>query len=215
LRGLRRASRELRCELAGGDTTRRQQVLISVTVIGEIARGGAIVRSGARAGDRLFVSGTLGEADLGLRQLRRSRGMARPETATLQKHLYPRPRLELGQWLAKNRLATAMMDVSDGLSTDLPRLCEASGVGARVEADSLPVTSFTHLLDARKLALHGGDEYELLFSVAKKNLDRMPKEFRGLRLTRIGEITRARKIAVTESGRTTALKPGGWDPFRG
>lgn len=215
LRGLRRASRALGCELAGGDTTRRDDVLISIAVIGEAARGAALRRTGARTGDALFVSGTLGEADLGLRELQRAHGMARGSNAALRKHLYPQPRLELGQWLAENRLATAMMDVSDGLSTDLPRLCAASGVGARIDADSLPVGSLTDLQDARKLALHGGDDYELLFSVARKSAERIPKEFRGLRLTKIGEMTRQRKILVAEGTETVPLEPGGWDPFRG
>jgi thiamine-monophosphate kinase len=215
LSGLRRASRALGCELAGGDTTRRDDVLISIAVIGETARGAALRRAGARNGDALFVSGTLGEAELGLRELRRAHGIASTRNDALRKHLYPRPRLELGQWLAKNRLATAMMDLSDGLSTDLPRLCAASGVGARIDADSLPVGSLTNMRDARQLALHGGDDYELLFSVAKKNVRRVPKEFRGLRLTQVGEITRERKILVTENRKTVPLESRGWDPFRG
>jgi thiamine-monophosphate kinase len=215
LRGLRRASRALGCELAGGDTTRRDEVLISVTVVGEVRRGRAILRSGARPGDLLFVSGTLGEADLGLRQLRRMRSVSKPTNAALRRHLYPHPRLELGQWLAEKRVASAMMDVSDGLSTDLARLCEASGVGARVDADSLPVTALTRIGDARVLALHGGDDYELLFAVRRRNVARLPRRVHGLRLTQIGEITRERKILVTtEAGKVTALVSGGWDPFR-
>jgi len=214
LRGLRRASRALRCELAGGDTTRRDEVLISIAVFGEVSRRGAILRSGARAGELLFVSGTLGEADLGLRELHRGRGMARPRDAALRKHLYPRPRLELGQWLTKKRLATAMMDLSDGLSTDLPRLCVASGVGACIDADSLPLTPLTNGADALKLALHGGDDYELLFSVAKRNAERVPRMFGGVRLTRIGEITRERKVLLSERGKTIPLESRGWDPFR-
>jgi len=214
LRGLRRASKALGCELAGGDTTRHEKVLISIAVAGEAARGAALRRSGAAAGDAVFVSGTLGEAQLGLRELCRVRGIARGGSAALRKHLYPWPRLELGQWLAKNRLASAMMDVSDGLSTDLPRLCAASGVGARIYADSLPVSALTDLQDARRLALHGGDDYELLFSVSKQNVHRIPREFQGLQLTRIGEITRERKILLTEGEKTVPFESGGWDPFR-
>ncbi len=214
LRGLRRASRALGCELAGGDTTRRDEVLISITVIGEVRIGRAIVRSGARAGDLLFVSGTLGEADLGLRQVRRMRGVAKAKNATLRKHLYPRPRLELGQWLGEKRLATAMMDVSDGLSTDLARLCAASGVGARIYGDALPLTPLAKSGEARALALHGGDDYELLFAVSRDNVRRLPRKVHGLRLTRIGEITRERKILVTTDGGTAPLVAGGWDPFR-
>jgi len=215
LRGLRRASKALRCELAGGDTTRRDEVLISVTVIGEVRRGGAIRRSGAEPEDTIFVSGTLGEADLGLQQLRQMRGMGRPTNAVLRKHFYPEPRLALGQWLAKKKLATAMMDLSDGLSSDLPRLCKASGVGARIEVDSLPLTKLARSKDARRLALHGGDDYELLFTVKRRNATHIPHTFHGLRLTRIGEITGERKIVVRmATGKTQPLRSGGWDPFR-
>jgi len=214
LEGLRRASKALRCELAGGDTTRGERVLINITVVGEIARGRALRRSGANPGDAIYVSGTLGEADLGLRELRKARGVASASDAARRKHLYPEPRLDLGAWLAKTRLATAMMDLSDGLSTDLPRLCAASGVGARIEADSLPATTLTNPREAQALVLHGGDDYELLFTVAMKNVKRVPGSFRGLRLTRIGEIVRGRNVVVVNDGKAEPLRPGGWDPFR-
>jgi thiamine-monophosphate kinase len=214
LNGLARASRALRCELAGGDTTRHTTVLISVAVIGEVSLKNALLRSGAKPGDAVYVSGTLGEAELGLRQLRRGRGIARPSNAALRKHLYPQPRLALGQWLAERRMATAMMDLSDGLSTDLSRLCEASGVGARIEANSLPLTSLAAAREASRLALHGGDDYELLFTVSKGNAKRLPRAFRRLPLTRIGEITPDKKIRLETNGREEALWPAGWDPFR-
>jgi thiamine-monophosphate kinase len=214
LRGLRRAAKELRCEAAGGDMTRRQEVLISMTVIGEVLRGEAIRRSGAAVGDAIYVSGTLGEAELGLRMLRRGREVGKARNAALRKHLYPRPRLELGRWLAEERLASATLDLSDGLSTDLPRLCAASGVGARIEGDCLPVSSLVARREARQLALHGGDDYELLFTVKRKDERRLPRKFRGLRLTRIGETTRGREVTVGEDGTSMALRSGGWDPFR-
>jgi thiamine-monophosphate kinase len=214
LTGLARASRVLRCELAGGDTTGNAAVLISISVVGEVHLNRAVLRSGAKPGDAIYVSGTLGEAELGLQQLRRRRGIARPSNAALRKHLYPEPRLALGQWLAESRIATAMMDLSDGLSTDLRRLCEASGVGACIEADSLPLTSLAAAREARRLALHGGDDYELLFTVSKRNAARLPRSFRRLALTRIGEITRDQKVAVETNGRVETLQPGGWDPFR-
>lgn len=214
LGGLRRASQALRCALAGGDTTRGEHVSINIAAVGEIARGRALRRSGAAPGDAIYVSGTLGEADLGLRELRKGRSMASARNAALRKHLYPEPRLELGAWLAKTRLATAMMDLSDGLSTDLPRLCAGSRVGAKIDADLLPVSTLTNSRDARALALHGGDDYELLFTVAKKHIARVPSSFGGLRLTRIGEIVRATKVVVIEDGKAEPLRAGGWDPFR-
>jgi thiamine-monophosphate kinase len=227
LGGLRRASHALGCEAAGGDTTRQDKVLISVAIVGEVRTGYAVLRSGAKPADLIYVSGTLGEADWGLRALRKHRGLARRSNATLRKHLYPKPRLALGQWLAAHRLATAMMDVSDGLSTDLPRLCAASGVGARIEMDSLPVSSLLNETEARQFALHSGDEYELLFTVSPRNDQRMPPKFRGLPLTCIGKITKEKKVLLhdekataSEGGRyksvhgLTPLRSGGWDPFR-
>jgi len=93
-------------------------------------------------------------------------------------------------------------------------MCEASGVGAKIDGDSLPVSRFAESKeDARKLALHGGDDYELLFAVHSRNERRLASEYQGLRLTRIGEITRGRKILVREGARSVELRPGGWDPF--
>ena len=214
LRGLKRASRALKCEPAGGDTTRQRKVLISITVIGEVPRGRAVLRRGAKPGDLIFVSGTLGEADAGLAQLRKQKGMARPSNAALRKHLYPRPRLELGQWLAEKRLANAMMDISDGLSTDLPRLCEASGVGASIEVDSLPRTTVLPDRRAKECALHGGDEYELLFTMSPRNARRLPRKFRGLPLSCIGKISKDKKILLHHERGVEPLASGGWDPFR-
>jgi thiamine-monophosphate kinase len=213
LRGLRRAERTLGCELVGGDTTRWDRVLISVTVVGEVSAANAVLRSGAQPGDAIYVSGTLGEAELGLRMLR-SKSKIAVRNAAIGKHLYPRPRVELGQWLAGKGLASAMMDLSDGLSTDLARLCAASGVGVRIEDESLPVTSLVASREAKELALHGGDDYELMFTVPKNKEKSLPRRFKGLPLTRIGEITRERKVLRTHGGKTAPLPSGGWDPFR-
>jgi len=218
--GLRRAQRRYQCVLAGGDTTRYKKILINVTVIGEVPAGRAALRSGARPGDILYVSGRLGEADLGLRLLKQSKVTMKGSDARLRKHLYPEPRLALGQWLTKNRLVTAMMDLSDGLSTDLHRLCAASGVGARVESASLPSARIPESDRSRginpvQLALHGGDDYELLFTVPRRSVSRISKSFRGLRLTAIGEMTRGQKLVLAErDGSEHPLIPAGWDPFR-
>lgn len=213
LRGLRRAAVRFDCLLVGGDTTRRDQILINITVVGEVPNGRALRRSGARAGDLLYVSGCLGEAEHGLRLLREHRGMANRRDPRLQKHLYPQPRVALGAWLGKTRLATAAMDLSDGLSSDLPRLCAASGVGARLNPAKVPHLSGS--VDAQKLALHGGDDYELLFTVRAEKARQIPASFMGVPLTGIGEITASRKIIVVgRNSRPTVLEPRGWDPFR-
>jgi thiamine-monophosphate kinase len=212
LGGLKRAASRFGCELAGGDSTARREVLINVTVVGEVLRGRAVRRAGARVGDVIYVSGKLGEAELGLRSAKRLR-VARND-ARWRKHLYPEPRVELGRWLGERRVATAMMDLSDGLSSDLQRLCVASGVGALVDSARLPVVRAAGP-DALELALHGGDDYELLFTVAKRDVRRVPRAVGGVGITAIGEITRGREVVVIdESGRRELLKAGGWDPFR-
>src|SRR5438445_13202785 len=138
LAGLRRAGRKFRGALAGGDTTRGNELLVNVTVVGEMPAGRALLRSKADAGDIVYVSGRLGEAELGLRILQRSKGMPSMKKPLTKKHLYPEPRLALGQWLVNKGLATAMLDLSDGLSSDLSRLCAASGVGAQLESSKIP-----------------------------------------------------------------------------
>jgi thiamine-monophosphate kinase len=221
LGGLRRAAKQFGCALAGGDTTKRREVLINVTVVGEVRRGREVRRSGAGPGDLIYVSGRLGEAELGLRLLReRKRGLNMQEPR-LRKHLYPEPRLELGRWLSEKRVASAMMDLSDGLSSDLRRLCEASKVGAVIRSGHLPTVDVTNVgrkrgIDPLELALHGGDDYELLFTVSKGKARLLPRTFGGVTITPIGEVTRAREVMVTDSnGRSRVLNPHGWDPFRG
>jgi len=220
LGGLRRASRKFNCTLAGGDTTQRREILISVTAMGEIRKARAVLRSGARAGDIIYVTGRLGEAELGLRILRSSFGQARPSNPILKKHLYPEPRLAVGRWLAERGFATSMMDLSDGISSDLPRLCAASGVGADVEGGKLPLvkhlsTSRSAAVDPLQLALHGGDDYELLFTVRPSKVNMLPKIFRAVPLTAIGRITEQRGLVLLkQDGRERQLHPGGWDPFR-
>jgi thiamine-monophosphate kinase len=220
LGGLRRASRKFQCALAGGDTTRRNEILINVAVVGEVRSGSALLRSTARPGDLLYVSGRLGEAELGLQIVRRGQGAASKNNLLIRKHLYPEPRLALGQWLVKKGLATALMDLSDGLSSDLSRLCAASAVGARLEKAKIPripapQVAVKHGCDPMQLALHGGDDYELLFAVPSRKAKLIPETFRGLRLTAIGRITREQQLMLLEeNGRARQVLPYGWDPFR-
>lgn len=220
LAGLRRAAKRFRCSLAGGDTTERREVLINVTVAGEVRRGRALRRSGARPGDIIYVSGRLGEAELGLQLLRKSKRGLDKRDRRVRKHLYPEPRLELGSWIARQRVATAMMDLSDGLSSDLRRLCEASEVGAVVNAGRLPMVRVSESerkdgADPLRLALHGGDDYELLFAVTRTKAGRVPRSLEGVPITAIGEITAECKVLLSEDNeRPRPLEAGGWDPFK-
>jgi thiamine-monophosphate kinase len=227
LNGLHRAAKTFDCQLAGGDTTRSNEILVNITVVGEIKRGRALRRDSAKPGDILFVSGRLGEAEHGRQLLRGQRGKLNRRDPHLRKHLYPEPRLVLGHWLAEKKLASAAMDLSDGLSTDLARLCAASRVGARLDAGKLPVVNLQRARnnsrrtphrakadEALLLALHGGDDYELLFAVPQEKAAEIPPSFAGLPLLAIGEITRSRKILLVGQSRVpTKLHPQGWDPF--
>jgi thiamine-monophosphate kinase len=224
LAGLGRASRYLGMRLIGGDTTRYSTVAISITVLGEVSRRRALTRSGAKPGDFIYVTGKLGRAQLGLELMRRKGLAHRKELrALLRPHLYPWIHVKLGEWLARNRIATAMMDISDGLSTDLARLCSASGVGAWIDPHLLPHVTIPATLfrAARKLklsslqmALHGGDDYGLLFTVPPRRTKRLQRAPDFSKLRCIGEITSGRKILlVSDDGSATPLEARGWDSF--
>ncbi len=220
LEGMSRAAGQFGLVLAGGDTTKYSTIVISLTVVGEVNRGMAILRSGAVPGDMLCVSGRLGEAELGWQLVRRKLHRRKSCAALLKKHFYPEPRLTLGKWLAAHRYATSMIDTSDGLSTDLGHVCKASGVGAKVWASNIPAVRIPRKLqrlglDPLSLALNGGDDYELLFTVPKKVAGRLPSKIDGIPVTVIGEITREKKVVlVGTDGHCSALQPKGWDPFR-
>jgi thiamine-monophosphate kinase len=219
LSALRAAAWTFNCPLAGGDTTRRNEILINITVVGECRQGRSVLRSGANAGDVIFVTGRLGEAEYGLRLIQGGLKRIDPRDHRLRKHLFPEPRLAMGLWLAKHGLATAMIDISDGLSSDLPRLCAASGVGARVDPGLLPTARIAERdnnkrFDATHLALHGGDDYELLFTVSPKNVVKIPKKVGRVPVTRIGEITSGNHVLLARKRGSTVLVNKAWDPFR-
>ena len=193
--GLRKLSRRTGTALAGGDLARSDTFASDIVVIGSVPKGAALLRSGARVGDGVYISGRLGGSALGLRT-RRGRAWRR--------HLRPEARLELGEFLRRRLHATAAMDLSDGLSLDLRRLCLASKVSAEIDAP--PVYPGASLEDA----LHGGEDYELLFTAAPGS--RVPAKFGKLPLTRIGVIRRGQPGRVLLGGR--ALAPLGYDHFK-
>jgi thiamine-monophosphate kinase len=218
--GVRSLASRAGVAIIGGDTALvSRPTFVDVVMAGEIPSGSALLRSGARPGDRIFVSGRLGLSALGLRMLKAGRVSAGSARAILA-HLYPMPRIELGQFLSKKRLASSLMDLSDGLSADLARLCEASGVGAALWSSLIPRPmgyAVQKLSDARglDLALNGGEDYELLFTVPPGKADRLPARFGNLPLHRIGEIRRAKGLSlVLPDGTSRPLAQGGYDHFR-
>ncbi|MBZ5545373.1 MAG: thiamine-phosphate kinase [Acidobacteriia bacterium] len=212
----------------GGDTAIvPDRTVIDVIVCGEVPARRALLRSGARPGDHIFISGRLGLSALGLRLLRarrRPRRSAAPSprlfAAAIRAHLYPEPQCALGSFLARRRLASAMIDVSDGLSTDLAHLCAASSVGAWIGEELLPKPQPADFgraeqWDPTDLTLHGGEDYQLLFTVPRGRVRQVPREFQGMRLHWIGAIWVSKRVELLRpDGTHRRLEPGGWDHFR-
>src|SRR5881396_1626150 len=184
-RGMMRACRLHKVELVGGDTSAsRHGLFLSITLTGFAQAGRVLTRDGARVGDLLYVTGTLGDSLAGLTLLESGRDRRaaasgrlnqrrrRYQSYLIDRHLHPTPRIKEGQLLAAHRLATAAIDLSDGLSGDLVHICEQSGVGAEIETSALPLSpacrayAAASRLDPVRLALTGGEDYELLFSIS-------------------------------------------------
>jgi thiamine-monophosphate kinase len=222
-RGMTTLGGRWQASLAGGDLSRsRSGILISIVAAGESTRRKVLLRSGASPGDLLCVTGTLGKAAAGMSLLEvgRVRGRSAAECEALAAHRTPEPRCEVGHWLARRGLATAAMDLSDGLSTDLRRLAAASGVGATIDATRLPVfaESAGWGCDPVRLALHGGEDFELLFAAPAPRLSqlmrRYPRSFP--RVSIIGSVTGQRRIQwrPAPNAPLQSLEPLGWDHFR-
>lgn len=217
-------------QLIGGDTSRtNEHIVIDSIAIGECAAGTAVKRTGASPGDHIFVTGSLGAAAAGLRLIERGAHLAEQNLAdedsqkldhVLLRQLRPEPRVGWGIVVPEERLATAMIDLSDGLSSDINHLCEASKVGALIDASLLPIDERVvelcgrRALDPLQLALHGGEDFELLFTVKPENVPRLPRKVDGVEIKRIGEITHAGDgVKISEGTRIWDLKPGGWKHF--
>jgi thiamine-monophosphate kinase len=230
LTGMARAARQFGMLLIGGDTSRNATAVMNLTVGGQASPGRALTRSGARPGDGIYVSGTLGAAQLGLELVLGGMHRSKRWKRLLEPHLRPKIRLDLGFWLAGSGrgepIASSAIDTSDGLSTDLTHICNASGVRARIFEPQIPAVEVPRALgrlglNSQKLALHGGEDYQLLFTVPRAQAHHIPRSFRGTKITRIGEILAARLgrsshtiELVDASGHTTSLTPQGWDSFR-
>jgi thiamine-monophosphate kinase len=201
--------------LAGGDTAESPNgVLADIVVVGTTPKGKALLRSGARPGDRIYVSGELGGSAAAVRQMRK-KPTRKLNPREYPRHFFPEPRLELGRVLREKGLASAMIDTSDGLSTDLAHICEESGVGAELQAEDIPRASVGK--PAREVdlqfALHGGEDYELLFTAPRGK--RIPPRIAGIPVTHIGHVTRQRKIFLRNKGGVRyELEPLGWEHFR-
>jgi thiamine-monophosphate kinase len=217
LRGFMTLARKFGVELAGGDTGQSPTgVLADIMVLGSVRKGTAILRSGSKVGDDIYVTGKLGMGVAALNRLFSDEDPAQVlRDKKARKHFYPMPRIEIGRYLRERKLASAMIDISDGLSTDLGHICEESGVSAWIAEEAIPVAPGAALKDA----LHGGDEYELIFTSPARKHKEIPKSLSGVPITWIGTITKAERkrgtawLVNNERGRSE-LKPEGWEHFR-
>jgi thiamine-monophosphate kinase len=231
--------------LAGGDVSESPAgIVIDSIVLGEVESNAAVKRSGARAGDQVFVTGNLGGAAAGLKLIEMGARVEQqaesrrqeaespagdPSTtrsdddaiqSLLLHQLCPQPRVGWGMVLGEQHLATSMIDISDGLSSDLHHLCKESNVGALIDAAAIPLDHEVKQLCGRRaldplaLALHGGEDFELLFTVPPENVSRLPRKVDGVQISRIGEIiSPAGSIQVRERDRVWDLKPQGFSHF--
>lgn len=233
--GLMKACRPQGVRLIGGDTSASKSGLfLSITLIGTTAAGKALFRHGARVGDRIYVTGTLGDSLAGLQLLtagsipstrKASTPLSRSHRRFLvNRHLHPAARLAEGQWLSHDRLATAAIDLSDGLSGDLRHICEESGVGAELDLGRFPISTACrryaarHRLQPVRLALTGGEDYELLFTVSPRNQSTVERRARarGYHITCIGTI-RPRRFGIrmtSQDGKSQPVPMTSYEHFR-
>jgi thiamine-monophosphate kinase len=206
--------------LAGGDLAESPLALADVVLTGSVPQGKALLRSGAKPGDLIYVTGSLGGSAAQLAAMSTPTLVTADETSMDgmfvpedNPHFYPEPRIAQGLWLRKRGIASAAMDISDGLSTDLAHLVKASGVAAEIFAERIPLGRDATL----KMALHGGEDYELLFTAAEST--KMPRKIAGVAVTQIGRIVALKRkqprVTLVGAEGSRALEPMGWEHFRG
>ena len=220
-KGLQALSTLHRVPLAGGDTAQSPgKILADITLIGSTPIGKCLKRSTAKPNDILYITGSLGGSSAELSSMLQSpQKIATYKSQKNHPHLFPTPRLTVAQALARQHLATACIDLSDGLSTDLAHLCRASGVNAVIEKNALPIHPLARKLTESKAleaALNGGEDYELLFSAPPSVL--IPASIAGVPITRIGRLTRRRSAQplmtlIKPDGTSTSLEARGWEHF--
>ncbi len=231
-RGLGECGAHYGCPVVGGDTVRSPQgISLSVAALGSVASGRAVRRNGARPGDLVCVIGVLGESAAGLALLERGGSMVRRKryAPLIEWHRRPAPPVKAGAALADAGLATAMLDLSDGLASDLQHIARRSGVGIRIESERLPISDATRRLaaelglsDALSWALHGGEDYQLCFTVPSDRWPEVPPCLAGFGFTatRIGEViglgsaSESARVTCCMGGKERPLRPQGFRHFQ-
>ena len=220
-RGLQQLAGRAGATIAGGDIVRAPAAMLSITLVGEVSRSRMKRRSGGRPGDVLATTGKLGASRAGLELMQRS--LAVDETARAAAgaaFATPEPRLREGRWLGASANVHAMIDCSDGLSTDVARLARASGCGAEIDripvADAAIAVARAATDDAYAYALHGGEDYELIVAVAARAFGHLANGFKkhfGRPLEPVGHLTSEPGLRLVDSGERSELVPAGWDHF--
>jgi thiamine-monophosphate kinase len=218
LKGLLDLAEEFKVPLAGGDTAQSASgIQADIVVVGSVPKGKAVLRSGAEPGEQIYVTGELGGAAAALARLAESKRVGAEHYRRLSRqssrHSRQRAQVAVGQWLRQRGVASAMIDLSDGLSTDLEHICQESQVGAEIEAEAIPRAQVGRGKKpvALELALHGGDDYELLFTSAAA----VPFKIAGVRVTRIGRTSKSAGMRlIGADGKARTLKAGGWEHFK-
>ncbi len=212
LEGLLELAEEFKLPLAGGDTAQSTGgIQADIVVVGSVPQGKAVLRSGAKPGEFIYVTGELGGSAAELARLK-ARGAVDSKASSTRSA--PQARVAVGQSLRRRGLAAAMIDVSDGLSTDLEHVCQESHVGAEIDAELIPRARIGRGKKqvALEMALNGGDDYELLFTSSAP----VPAQLAGVRVTRIGRIVKSTGMRVIDvEGNRHVLKARGWEHFRG
>ena len=215
LKGLLDLAAEFKLPLAGGDTAQSAGgIQADIVVVGSVPKGKAVLRSGAKAGEGIYVTGELGGSAAALARLTEAKSVGPENFRHFSRQSRPQARLAVGQWLRRHRVASAMIDLSDGLSTDLEHICQESHVGAEIEAEAIPraQVGLGKKRVALELALHGGDDYELLFTSSTA----VPNKVAGVRVTRIGHTTPSAGMRLIQpDGKKHPLQAGGWEHFQG
>jgi thiamine-monophosphate kinase len=214
-RGLLTLAKRYGVTLAGGDTAESPDgILADIVVVGTVSKGKSVLRSGARPGDRIYVTGELGGSAAAVEAIgKKPKRKLNPRN--YPRHFLPEPRIELGRILREKGFASAMIDTSDGLSTDLAHICEESGVGVEILAEAIPRASVGKPVRevSLELALHGGEDYELLFTGPRGK--QVPSRIAGVPITMIGHITRGKTMfLINENGVGLELAAQGWEHFR-
>lgn len=221
--GLAECAAAYGCPVVGGDTVRSpKHVALSIAALGTAPAGRAALRSGAQVGDLICVTGVLGDSAAGLALLERGIGLRTARHRPLVEwHRRPRPPVAAGAALAEAGLVTAMLDLSDGLASDLRHVAKRSGVGATIELDRLPISDAARQtarelkFDPTDWALHGGEDYQLLFTVPPDRWPEVPPTLAplGAVATRLGHITRRGLVLVDAGGKSQPLLPTGFIHF--